>query len=61
MATVRRLLDGIDGVYEDTIVQPCYYVIWEECTNLFKDAKTPEETARSIQDRLTIYLAERAP
>ena len=57
---IRRLLDGIDGVYEDTIGHPCYFIIWEECVNLFKDAKTPEETARAIQDRLTIYLAERA-
>ena len=60
LSTIRRLLDGIDGVYEDTIRHPCYFIIWEECVNLFKDAKTPEETARAIQDRLTIYLAERA-
>ena len=60
LSTTRRLLDGIDGVYEDTISHPCYRIVWEECVNLFKDAKTPEETARAIQDRLTIYLAERA-
>lgn len=60
LSTIRRLLDGIDGVYEDTISHPCYRIVWEECVNLFKDAKTPEETARAIQDRLTIYLAERA-
>ena len=61
MATVRRLLDGIEGVYYDTLDHPIYFAIWEEYAKLYKGARTPEETARAIQERFSIYLAERMP
>lgn len=60
MATVRRLLDGIEGVYYDTLDHPIYFAIWEEYAKLYKGARTPEETARAIQERFSIYLAERS-
>lgn len=60
MATVRRLLDGIEGVYYDTLDHPIYIAIWEEYAKLYKGARTPEETARAIQERFSIYLAERS-
>ena len=61
MATVRRLLDGIEGVYYDTLDHPIYFAIWEEYAKLYKGARTAEETAKAIQDRFRIYLAERTP
>ncbi len=61
MATIRRLLEGVEGVHEETITHPCYYIVWEECTKLFNGAKSPEDTAKAIQERLSIFLAERTP
>jgi len=60
MATVRRMLDGIEGIYGDSESHPIYYAIWEEYAKLYKGARTPEETAKAIQDRFSIYLAERS-
>ena len=61
IADIRSLVDRIEAVYHDSLDHPCYYVVWEEISNLMKGAKTPEETAESIQDRLSIYLSERMP
>ncbi|MBR3556634.1 MAG: extracellular solute-binding protein [Oscillospiraceae bacterium] len=61
MATVRRMLDGIEGVYGDSESHPVYFAIWEEYAKLYKGARTAEETAKAIQDRFRIYLAERTP
>ena len=61
IATVRRLLDGIEGVYGDSASHPIYFAVWEEYAKLYKGARTPEETAKAIQERFSIYLAERAP
>ena len=59
-AVVRRLLDGIEGIYDDTTINPCYNIVWEEYTNLYKGAKSAEDTAKAIQDRLSIFVAERS-
>ena len=61
IATVRRLLDGIEGVYADSASHPIYFAVWEEYAKLYKGARTAEETAKAIQERFSIYLAERAP
>ena len=56
----RSIVEGAESVYNDSLTHPCYNVIWEECVNLFKGSKNPEDTAKAIQDRLSIYLAERS-
>ena len=61
IATVRRMLDGIEGVYEDSESHPFYYAVWEEFAKFDKGARTAEETAKAVQERFSIYLAERAP
>ena len=61
LAAMHAMLDRIEAVYYDSLNHPCYYVVWEECADLLKGAETPEEAARSIQERLGIYLAERMP
>ena len=55
------LLDGVEGVYADSWVHPCYRIIAEECVAFFRGVKSAEDTGKAIQDRLSIYLAERAP
>ncbi|MBR2717281.1 MAG: extracellular solute-binding protein [Oscillospiraceae bacterium] len=61
IAVIRRMLDGVEGVYADRAIHPFYYIVTAECTKLFAGAKTPEETARAIQERLGIYVSERTP
>ena len=60
-AVFLRLLDGIEGVYADSWVHPCYRIIAEECVAFYRGVKSAEDTGKAIQDRLSIYLAERAP
>ena len=54
-----RLLDGIEGVYADSWSHPCYRIISKECVAFFRGVKSAEDTGKAIQDRLSIYLAER--
>ncbi len=56
----RALVDRVEGLYQDTLIHPCYALIFEECKALFNGQKTAEETAASIQSKMAIYLAERA-
>ena len=56
----RDLLDRVEGLYQDTLIHPCYALIFEECKALFNGQKTAAETAASIQSKMAIYLAERA-
>ena len=56
-----RLLEGIEGVYADKLTHPCYRIIEEECAGFFRGTKSAEDTGKAVQDRLAIYLAERAP
>ena len=56
----RDLLDRAEGLYQDTLIHPCYALIFDECKALFNGQKTAAETAASIQSKMAIYLAERA-
>jgi ABC-type glycerol-3-phosphate transport system substrate-binding protein len=54
---VLSLLNGKTYLYlgDDDIMD----IIYEEATACFSGAKTPEETAEIIQNRVMIYLSER--
>jgi ABC-type glycerol-3-phosphate transport system substrate-binding protein len=54
---VLNLLNGKTYLYlgDDDIMD----IIYEEATACFSGAKTPEETAEIIQNRVMVYLSER--
>jgi ABC-type glycerol-3-phosphate transport system substrate-binding protein len=60
IALFRKILGDVEGIYQDTMLHPCYAIILEECKAFFGGKKTAEETAAAIQSKLSIYLAERA-
>ncbi len=60
IALFRKILGDVEGIYQDTMLHPCYAIILAECKAFFGGKKTAEETAAAIQSKLSIYLAERA-
>ena len=60
LALFRDILDRAEGLYRDTLIHPCYSLIFDECKALFNGQKTAAETAASIQSKMAIYMAERA-
>ena len=55
------ILDRAEGLYRDALSHPCYALIYDELSGFFSGKKTSAETAASIQAKMAIYLAERAP
>ena len=58
-AEFRRILNSVDGVYNDQMTNPCFSIVYEECKLLLMGERDAEATAKEIQSKMELYLAER--
>lgn len=60
IADFRQILDSVELVYNERMTNPCFGIVYEECRGLLTGERDAEATAKAIQSKMELYLAERS-
>lgn len=57
---LRGILDSAAGIYNEQLTNPCFGIVYAECRSLLTGERDAEATAKAIQSKMELYLAERS-
>lgn len=60
LSDFRRTLDAVSHIYNEQFTNPCFGIVYEECRALLTGERSAEATAKEIQSKMQLYLAERS-